>query len=97
MSDEPDPALDAVDGVMQVLQVLVVGLIRTGALDPTEYARLLLDWRRSHVAPESVQQAVVDRMLDMLSERSDVLIRRSEIRAVAPTPAAPRPGDESVP
>ena len=93
MSEQDDPALEAVDGVLKVLQVLVLRLGQSGVLDSSEYARDLLSYRTQE-APDSIQAAVIDRMLDMLVDRADVLLRRAEIHAVPPSPAGVGPHDE---
>ena len=42
---ESSPVLDAVEGTMQVLQILLMTLAKTSQLDTAEYARQLADWR----------------------------------------------------
>jgi len=105
--DEPaengdDTLFQAIDGVMQTLEVLVMCLGKAGQMDTAEYARLLTDWRSQHVGPGSMQEAVIDRMLGLLVDRPDVLVRRAAIRLAAaegpggaPTAASSRPGPET--
>lgn len=98
--DLEDPVFDAVDGVMKLLEVLVLTLGKSGALDTGEYARLLTDFRRTQVEPDSVQEAVIDRMLTLLVDRPDVLLRRSAFQLVSesdrdPAPTGPASDPES--
>lgn len=93
MSDEEgsaDLALEFCEGVMQVLQVLVVCLGKSGRLDTAEYARLLSNWRETNVDRDSIQEAVIDRMLSMLVDQPEVLahhmqahLRRSGFQLVS--------------
>lgn len=85
-----DIYLDAIEGLMSLLQMLVVSLGRTGKMDTADYARALLDYR-DRLPPDSVAQTLFDRMLDLLVEEgADVLLRRSSMRLVSksPDPAA---------
>lgn len=78
--------MDAVEGLMSLLQVLVISLGRTGMLDTADYARLLLDYREQHIARESIAEALIDRMLDSLvKEGADVLLRRHSMRLIPPS------------
>lgn len=70
------------EGVLDVLQILVISLANSGHLDTADFSRLLIDWRQSHTEPDSMQQAVVDRVLTMLVDKPDVLTRRLEMRLV---------------
>lgn len=74
--EEMNLSLDAIEGVMQVLQVLVMCLDKQGHLDGGEYAAMLADWRIQHVPPDSLQEAIVDRMIDTLVDDPRALIRR---------------------
>lgn len=94
-NDEMHRALmDLNEGVLATLQVLIVALGKSGALDTDEYCRLLTDYRLKHVEDDSMQAAVIERVLHMLvQEPVEVLLRRAAMH-VAPT-AADRatPGD----
>lgn len=86
--------LDGLDGVMGLMQVLVVALQLQGKLDTAAYARLLLDYRGKLLAPDSIQSTLVDRMLMMLSSESpEVLVRRSSLHLL-PTGKTAHPPDE---
>ena len=86
--------VEAVDGLMSLLQVLVVALSKEGKLDTAEYARLLLDFRQKLVQPDSYQDALFQRMLEMLVEGDpQVLMRRLEMHVV-PTGQEPPHADE---
>jgi hypothetical protein len=86
--------LDGIDGVMGLLQVLVVALGKQGQLDTAAYAHLLLDYRKNLLEPESVQATLVDRMLRMLvDENPEVLVRRDGLHVLTKSEAAP-PSDE---
>jgi hypothetical protein len=85
--------LEAVEGLMSLMQALVMTLGKTGALDTEEYARVLLGMRESMVAPGSTQDVLFQRMLQMLVEGDpQVLVRRWGMHAV---PTAPEPGHGS--
>lgn len=90
-SDEltPEHAVDVADGVMQVLQVLVVSLGTQGVLDTAHFARLLTDWRTNHTEGGSFGQVMVDRMLTMLVDEPEVLVRRASMRVVPAAPGQP--------
>lgn len=86
--------VEAVDGLMSLLQVLVVALSKEGKLDTAEYARLLLDLRQKTVQPDSYQDVLFQRMLEMLVEGDpQVLMRRWDMHVV-PTGQEPPPADE---
>lgn len=78
-------AMEAIDGVMQALQVLVVCLSKSGQLDPGDYALLLSDFRERHVDSGSMQAMVIDRLMVMLVDQPEELGRHSqaEIRRAA--------------
>ncbi len=82
-------ALDASEGVMEVLQVLVVALAATGALDTAEYARLLAEWRQAHTANGSLQAVFMERMLAVLVDDPGPLMRRAMMRLVSEDAADP--------
>ena len=86
--------LETVEGLMSLVQGLVLALAKQGALDTAQYARLLLELReRQQYAPGSYQDVLFQRMLGMLVEGDpDVLVRRWGMRPVPSGPAAP-PGD----
>lgn len=78
-----DAALDLIEGVMAVQELLVASLLRSGRLDGDDYAQLLLDFRRDLVEPDSFREVVVDRMLGMLAgEDPAPLLRRRAFRLV---------------
>jgi len=72
-----DWALEGIEGVMQLLQVLVLALGKTGQLDTAEYARLLADWHNQQIEPDSLQDVLFQRMLGMLVDQPEVLLRRT--------------------
>ena len=97
-----DWALEGIEGVMQLLQVLVVALGKTGQLDTAEYARLLADWHHQQIQPGSTQDVLFQRMLGMLVEQPEVLLRRTgfqlmqaENPAGEPRPPVAGPGKQS--
>ncbi len=82
-----DLALEGIEGVMQLLQVLVLALGKTGQLDTAEYARLLADWHHKQIEPDSLQDVLFQRMLGMLVDQPEVLLRRTGIQLMqAPGP-----------
>lgn len=85
--------LEAVEGLMSLMQALVMALSKQGNLDTAEYARLLLDLReRQGFEDDSFQDVLFQRMLQMLVEGDpSVLVRRWGMRAV-PTEQVPDPG-----
>lgn len=94
-NDEMHRALmDLNEGVLATLQVLIVALGKSGALDTAEYCRLLTDYRLQHVDQATLQATVIDRVLSMMvDEPVEVLLRRAAMH-VAPTVAdRGTPGD----
>lgn len=89
-------ALDAVEGLIQALQILVMCLGKSGQLDTAEYARLLADWRLAHVPPDSMQEAVLDRMLSFLVDEPEVLLRRLSLQVVQGESHGQMPNAEAV-
>lgn len=76
--------LETVEGLMSLMQALVLALAKQGSLDTAEYARLLLDLReRQGFEAESYQDVLFQRMLAMLVEGDpQVLVRRWGMRPV---------------
>lgn len=70
------------EALMQMLQQLVISLVESGKLDPTDYAARLAAWHTSCSQPGSLEEAQVWRMLSMLVDDPDVLLRRSAFRVV---------------
>jgi hypothetical protein len=88
---------DGLEGVMTLVQLLVLSLQRQGLLDTQAFAQDLLAFRKDAVTcpPESMCCAVMDRMLELLvSDRPDVLLRRAQIRVVPPTVQKPVPSGQ---
>lgn len=97
-----DWVLEGIEGVMQLLQVLVIALGKAGQLDTAEYARLLADWHHQQIQPGSTQDVLFQRMLGMLVDQPEVLLRRTGFQLMqAESPAGePRqstadPGEQS--
>lgn len=82
--DEPlDPsvmALELTEGLLKVIQLLVMCLNRSGALDGAEFARLLADARRELVPEGSLEESILDRVLGSLVDHPEALIRRRGFR-----------------
>lgn len=87
---DQDLALEGIEGVMQLLQVLVLALGKTGQLDTAEYARLLADWHNKQIEPDSLQDVLFQRMLGMLVDQPEVLLRRTGFQLMQ----AASPADE---
>lgn len=86
--------LETVEGLMSLLQALVIALSKQGKLDTADYARLILDMRQQMVEPDSYQDVLFQRMLQMLVEGDpQVLMRRWEMHLV-PTGKEPPLADE---
>lgn len=81
-----DWALEGIEGLMQLLQALVLALGKTGQLDTAEYARLLADWHNQQIEPDSLQDVLFQRMLGMLVDEPEVLLRRSRFQLM-PAPS----------
>ncbi|KFK92775.1 MULTISPECIES: hypothetical protein [unclassified Serratia (in: enterobacteria)] len=79
---------EGLEGVMSCLQVLVICLGKSGHLDTAEYTRLLAEWRLQEAPPESITEALIDRMLAMLVDEPEVLLRRMSMQLL------PGSGDE---
>jgi len=78
-----DTSLDATEGVMTVLQLLVLELDRSGVLNGAQFAKLLLDFRRDQVEEDSMRAVMIDRMLGMFCQEGvEVLIRRHALELV---------------
>lgn len=75
-------AQETAEGVLDVLQILVISLANSGHLDTADFSRLLVDWRQDHTESESMRQAVVDRVLAMLVDEPEVLTRRLSMQLV---------------
>ena len=58
-----DWALEGIEGLMQLLQALVLALGKTGQLDTAEYARLLADWHNQQIEPDSLQDVLFSECL----------------------------------
>lgn len=93
--------MDALEGVMTLLQVLVVSLDRSGHLDSADYIQALLSARDELIDKDSIAETLVDRMLDMLvKEGAETLHRRRALHLVRPgvspepAPSEPAPGRE---
>jgi len=83
--------LEAVEGLMTLMQALVMALDKSGTLDTAEYSRVLLGMRESLVEPGSLQDVLFQRMLRMLVEGDPkVLVRRWGMHAVPTEPRPPR-------
>jgi hypothetical protein len=81
--------LETAEGLMSLLQALVLALAKQGKLDTGEYARLLLDMRQRMVEPGSYQDVLFQRMLQMLVEGDpQVLVRRWDMHAVPTEPSS---------
>jgi len=88
MTEEESQAFmqESIEGLSDLLQVLVVALGKGGQLDTGEYARLLTDFGQQHHAPGSMQTVLFDRMLMQLVDQPAVLKRRMALRVVAQSP-----------
>lgn len=89
---------DGLDGVMTLIQLLVLTLHRQERLDMLAFAADLLAFRKDEAVcpPQSMRAHVIDRMLDMLVEdRSEVLLRRAQIHVVLPKSPPIDPADEN--
>ncbi len=75
-------ALEASEGVMEVLQVLVVALASSGVLDAEKYAQLLAEWRQQHTSDGSLQAVFVERMLAVVVDDPRPLLSRAGMRVV---------------
>lgn len=86
--------LEATDGLMKLMQALVLTLTKQGTLDGAEFARTLLSFRQEVLAPDSYQDLLFQQMLQILVEDDpEVLVRRWGMHAV-PTEPQPDPVDE---
>lgn len=86
--------LETVEGLMSLMQALVLTLTKQGTLDGAEFARVLLGMREAMVQEGSYQDVLFQRMLEMLVEGDpEVLVRRWGMKAV-PTGPQPDPVDE---
>lgn len=82
-ADTPNKMLyEGLEGVMSCLQMLVVCLGKSGQLDTAEYARLLAELRLKETEPDSITEVLIDRMLGMLVEEPDVLLRRLSMQVL---------------
>lgn len=75
-------AQDTAEGVLSVLQILVISLAKSGHLDTADFSLLLAGWRNDNTDKDSMQQAVVDRVLMMLVDDHEALTRRLEMKLV---------------
>ena len=83
--DSPNDLIaEGLDGMMKLLQGLVIALQQSGSMDTAYYARLLVSMRGDEKA-NSMQEALIDRMLMMLVDDPQTLVRRMAIRAVPDT------------
>jgi hypothetical protein len=91
---------DALEGVLIAFQMLLLHLDKTRAIDASEYAGMLLDFRSKHVAGESGTGIVIDRILGMLTgeENMEPYVRRLSLHLVEQgdspidKPRPPEPG-----
>lgn len=95
MTEEESQAFmqESIEGLLNLLQVLVVALGKSGQLDTGEYARLLTDFQNQHMEAGSMQAVLFDQMLALLVDQPEVLKRRMALSVVAqnpvPSPTAP--------
>ena len=82
--------LEATDGLMLSMQLLVMSLDQTGHLDRPHLARLLAQ-ARNDLAPDGFQADVLDRFLAFPAEEPEALRRRLAMRVVASPSAPPTP------
>jgi restriction endonuclease Mrr len=82
--------LESVEGLMAMLQTLVLALAKDQVLDTAKYARLLVEMQeKMGYAEDSYQVLLIHRMLGMLVEGNpDVLVRRMGMHAVPTEPAS---------
>ncbi|HDX8968289.1 TPA: hypothetical protein RQO16_005384 [Klebsiella oxytoca] len=82
-SEHPNKLLyEGLEGVMACLQILIICLGKSGQLDVSEYTRLLAEWRLNEAPRDSLTEVLLDRMLLMLVEEPDVLLRRLSLQLV---------------
>lgn len=75
--------VNGIDGLMALMQAMVVTLCKSGAMSPASYAADLLEIRSSAVDRDSIQDLLFVRMLGLLvAEHPDVLARRAEMHSV---------------
>lgn len=72
----------AAEGQLQLLQLLVMSLVQTGQLDPTDYAARIAAWSAERALPGSVEESQMWRMLSVLVGDPDALLRRAAFRVV---------------
>lgn len=86
--------LETVEGLMSLMQALVITLQKQGTLDGAEFARVLLAMRKEMAPEDSYQDVLFQRMLQMLVDGNpEVLVRRWGMHAV-PTESQPTPVEE---
>ncbi len=75
-------ACGAAEGLMQLMQLLVMSLVQSGQLDPSEFAAHLAAWSTERAEPGSIEESQTWRMLSTLVKDPDALLRRAAFRVV---------------